>query len=223
MAGYDMLCCVVNMGDASKLLKIAGKYGVRGGTISIGRGTVQNRILEFLKINEIRKEFVSMVVETDIVTEAIQGISRDMGFDKPHHGIAFSHRVSEVIVNCKDMKDTDNEHTDNQNMKVKEVKEIMYNAIYVVVEKGKAEDVIEAATEAGARGGTILNARGASTQEMQKFFSLEIEPEKEKVFIITKADQKDVIVEAINQHLKEAEESNGIIYVLDVNEAYGLH
>ena len=99
----------------------------------------------------------------------------------------------------------------------------MYNVVIVVVEKGKAEEVIEAANKAGSTGGTIINARGAGIHEVQKFFSLEIEPEKEEVFIITKNENKDKIVASIRENLKIDEPGKGILYVLDVNEVYGLH
>ena len=214
MAKLDLICCVVNMGDASKIFKIANKHGIQGGTISIAHGTVHSRFLEFLKLNEIRKEFVSLIVDKERSGVVLQSISDGMAFDKSHHGIAFSHTISEMVVKNKNIKCDEN---------VKEVKENMYKAIYVVVEKGNAERVVEVATQAGARGGTIINARGAGIAEAQKFFSLEIEPEKEKVFIITKADMKDKIVEAIMEHIEIEAAGNGIIYVLDVGEAYGLH
>ena len=213
MGGHNLICCVVNFGDASKVLKIAKKYGARNGNISIGRGTVNSRFLEFLRINEIRKEVVYMLVESELASSAISGISKDMGFDKPNHGIAFSFDVSAMISRrCKGGQNT-----------TSEVKKSMYSAIYVVVDKGRAEDVIEAANKAGARGGTIVNARGAGIHEAQKLFSIEIEPEKEKVFIIARNDMKDAIIESIKAELKIEELGNGIIFVLDVAEAHGLH
>jgi Nitrogen regulatory protein PII len=216
MSGIELICCVVNKGEASKVMRYAKKYGVKGANVSLGRGTIQNRILEFLQINETRKEFVSMIVESNLADEAIQGISKDMAFAKPNHGIAFSHSLAEIIINgdrkcCE--KDTTN---------TSEVKKTMYNAIYVIVEKGNAEDVVEAATKAGARGATILNARGSGIENAQKFFALEIEPEKEKILIIAKVEQKNQIVEAINTHLEVETPGSGIVYVLEVNEAYGL-
>ena len=214
MERFHLIFCVVNMGDASKVLKVSGKYGVKGGTVSIGRGTVHNRFLEFLKINEIRKEIVMMIVREDLAAEAIKGISRDMAFDKPHHGIAFSFAMSGLIDIRKNI---------DENTKGNEGKDTMYSAIYVVVDKGNAENVIEAANKAGARGGTIVNGRGSGIHETQKLFSIEIEPEKEKVFIIAKNELKDSIVKAIRDELLIDEPGNGIIFVLDVNEAYGLH
>lgn len=213
MAGFNIICCVVNMGDGSKTLRAAKKYGIKDGTVSIGRGTVNSRMLEFLGISDIRKEIVTMIVKNELTAKAISGISKEMAFDKPNRGIAFSYSISEFI----DGKNV------VYNAEISEVKDIMYNAIYVVVDKGKAEDVIDVANKAGARGGTVVNARGSGIHKTQKLFSVEIEPEKEKVFIITKKELKDTIVETIKDYLKIDEPGNGIMYVLDINEVYGLH
>ena len=214
MAGFCMIRCVVNKGDASKTLKSARQYGVKGGTISIGTGTVQSRLLDFLGINEVRKEIVSMIIEDELAADAIKGISEDMHFDKPHHGIAFSYSVSEFI--CS--KNKVEERLPNI-----EVKNSMHKIIHVIVDKGKGADVVDAANKAGARGGTIVNARGSGIHEVQKLFSMEIEPEKEEVFIITKIDTKDSIVESIRTNLKIDDPGTGVLFVIDVNEVYGLH
>lgn len=214
MSGFSLICCVVNIGDASKILQIAGTYGVKGGTTSIGRGTVSHRLLTFLGLTELRKEIVSMVVKRESASEVIKSISKEMEFEKPHHGIAFSYYVSEF---------RDSGRSKDNFATACEVKKSMYKAIYVVVDKGNAEDVIAAANRAGARGGTIVNARGSGTCETQKLFSVEVEPEKEEVFILAKSDLKDGIVTTIRKDLKIDEPGNGILFVLDVNEVYGLH
>jgi Nitrogen regulatory protein PII len=214
VAEYKLICCIVNMGDASKVLKVARRHGVKEGIITIGKGTVNNRVLTFLKLNEVRKEIVSMVVDATLATEAIKGISKDMAFEKPHHGIAFTHPVSELL---------GSKHKAEKNTEMDEVENSMYHAIYVIVERGTAEEVVEAANKAGARGATIVNARGSGSQETQRLFSIEIEPEKEKVIIIAKAELKDGIVEAVKKQMGIDEPGNGILFVLDVNEAYGLH
>ena len=217
MSGYSLLCCVVNMGDASKAIKSSRKYGVKGGTISLGMGTVHSRLLGFLGIYEVRKEIVYMIVEDELADEAFRGVSRDMHFEKPHHGIAFTSSVGEFT----GTKNTVLNKTDRT--VGSEAKKNVYKIIYVVVDKGKGEDVVDAANKAGARGGTIMNARGAGIHEVQKLFSMEIEPEKEKVFIIAKTEMKDGIVNSIKSHLKLDEPGNGIIFVQDINEVYGLH
>ena len=214
MAGFHLICCVVNMGDASKVLRFSKKYGIKGGTTSVGRGTVNSRVLDFFAISEVRKEIVTMIVETELAAEAIQGISADMRFDKPHHGIAFSYAVAEFI-GSKNVVGAFAETAGEGKG--------MYKVIYTIVEKGKAEDVIDAAGKAGSRGGTIINARGAGVHEVQKFFAMEIEPEKEEVLIIAKSELKDKIVDSIRSHLKIDEPGNGVLFVVDVDEVHGLY
>ena len=213
MSGFSLICCVVNLGEASKVVHHAKKFGIKGGTISIGRGVVSSRLLEFLGICEVQKEIITMIVEADLASGAIKGINDAMMFKKPHHGIAFSYSVAEFIGSKNKV---------NDNQKTSGVKKSMYNVIYVVVDKGKGDEVIDAANKAGARGGTIVNARGSGIHEVRRFLSMEIEPEKEEVFIVARSDLKSDITRSINSHLKIDEPGNGIMFVLDVDEVYGL-
>ena len=213
MAEYSIIYCVVTVGNASPTLKTAHKYGIKGGIVTPGRGTVNSYWMEFFGLHEIRKEIVTMIAEKELAAEAIKGISNEMGFHKPHHGIAFLLSLSELF-NYEDTVENESE--------INEVGDSMYQIIYVIVDKGKAEAVIHAANEAGARGGTIVNAKGASVHEFQHLFSVEIEPEKEKIFIITKADLKTAIVDAIRTRLRIDEPGTGIIAVLNLAEVYGL-
>ena len=50
-------------------------------------------------------------------------------------------------------------------------------AIMVIVD-GKAEKVIDAATEAGSKGGTVINARGSGIHETSRLFSWKLSLKK---------------------------------------------
>jgi len=101
--------------------------------------------------------------------------------------------------------------------------EAMYNLITVIVDKGRAEEVIDAANKAGAKGGTIINARGSGIHESGKILSMEIEPEKEIVMILSESDTTENIISAIKDAIKINEPGNGILFVQDVNRTYGIY
>jgi len=213
MKKLSLIFAIVDMGQADKVFKYARKYGVHGGTVSIGRGTVSNKMLEFLGIDETERELVKMVAESEVASEAMKGMSKDMSLEKPNNGIIFSHTVDEFISNK--YKDFSGELNNDK-------EDSMYKAIYVVVDRGEAESVVEAAKTAGARGATIMNAREVGENEAHKVFSIEIEPEKERVLIVTKTEGKDAIISAVREYLNIDEGGNGFIFVLDISEAYGL-
>ena len=94
----------------------------------------------------------------------------------------------------------------------------MHRAVFVVVDKGKGETVMEMARAAGVRGGTIINGRGS----IRTAANMEIEPEKEIVLMLTPVELTDRIVAAVREGLKIDEPGNGIIWVQSVTEAYGI-
>ena len=214
MAGYSLICCVVDVGSASKVLRYARQHSVKGGTISIGREVVNNHLLELLALNEEQKEIITMVVERELAHGIILDIRQHLSLEKPHHGIAFSYPVSEFTGSKNEVGTCPEEDGGAKGM---------YKIIYVVVDKGRGEDVIAAAGKAGVKSGIIINARGAGIHEVQKLFSMDIEPEKEEVFVIAKTEMKERVIQSINDALKIDEPGNGIMFILDVDEMYGLH
>lgn len=99
----------------------------------------------------------------------------------------------------------------------------MVSAIFTIVDKGKADDVVDAAKKAGARGGTIINARGSGIHETQTLFAMDIEPEKEIVLILVEKAVLEPVIQSIRENLKIDEPGKGIIFVQEVTETYGLN
>lgn len=60
--------------------------------------------------------------------------------------------------------------------------------IVTIVNRGYSDEVMDAAREAGAQGGTILYSRGAGVHETETFFGIPIQPEKELVLILAKEE-----------------------------------
>ncbi len=211
--GYALLTVIVSCGNGSRVLSIAKKHGINGGTVTLGKGTVRNRVLNFLELSDIRKEIVIMVSSTLTAERALKGLDAELRFERKGHGIAFIVPLNSVfgISSCKS-------ETVEQEEGVK-----MYKAIIAIVERGLAESVMDAATEAGARGGTIINARGSGMHETSKLFAMEIEPEKEIVLIISEARQAGSITNAIRDKMQIDEPGRGIIFSADVSKAVGLY
>ncbi|MDR1914206.1 MAG: P-II family nitrogen regulator [Clostridiales bacterium] len=209
--GFELLVCVVNAEQGSKTLQIAKHHGVRGGTICMARGTMSNKMLEFLELNDSRKEVVMMVAEREIIIDAMQTIAHEMHFTKAHHGIGITIPLSHFL-GTKHYNYDDGGAPEMGTME----------AIFTVVDRGLAEDVIEAAKSAGARGGTIINARGSGIHEDSVIFAMPIEPEKEIVLIIANNSITKAITDSIRAALHIDKPNHGIIFIAPVNETIGL-
>jgi len=215
MVNLQLMCIIVNAGMGSKVMKTAKKHGVSGGTVLVGKGTVKNKFLEKLAINNIKKEVILMGSSKKMTARVLETLNARFKFDKPNHGIAFTTSINQVF-GASSLKN-------EQIIESGGATNNMYHAIIVIVEKGNAEDVMDAATKAGSKGGTIINARGSGIHETSKVFSMEIEPEKEIVLILSESNATDAITSSIRKNLDIEEPGKGIIFVQDINDTYGIY
>lgn len=215
MGGFELICLIVDQGRGSFALQTAKQSGLSGGTVMLGKGTIKNRVLEFLCIADIKKEIIYMVADKETAAAALDKLSEKLKLHKRNHGIAFTTSVCTVQGARKCRCEQFNRE--------KGVVVPMYHSITVIVDKGKAEQVVEVATKAGAKGGTVINGRGSGIHETSKVFSMDIEPEKEIVLILSKAEMTESIVSSIAKEMQIDMPGNGIVYVQDVNRTYGLY
>ncbi len=98
-----------------------------------------------------------------------------------------------------------------------------YELIVVIVNHGFEEEVMSAARAAGARGGTVFNARGtANADDEVKFLGISLHPHKEIVFILANADTKNNIMTAIKERAGLATPGLGILFTLPVEDVMGI-
>jgi len=98
----------------------------------------------------------------------------------------------------------------------------MHQAIFVIVDEGEAERVLDAANAAGSQGGTVIQAHGSGGKDTKRVFNMEIEPEKDIVLIISPDTLTDKIVGAINEELNLEEPNAGILFTTDLSETRGI-
>ena len=97
-----------------------------------------------------------------------------------------------------------------------------FELVVCIVNAGFAQNVMAAARKAGARGGTILRARGSANPEAEEFFNITIQPDKEVLMILSSADAKDNIIRAIYNDSGLTTEGQGIAFSLPVERTTTL-
>ena len=94
--------------------------------------------------------------------------------------------------------------------------------IVSIVRKGWGSIVLEASVKAGARGGTVIFGRGAGINEREKIFGLSIEPEKEIVLTVARAELVETILEEIVRAAELNDTGRGIAFVIPVERLVGI-
>lgn len=97
-----------------------------------------------------------------------------------------------------------------------------YEMICCIVNLGFSEAVMDAAREFGARGGTVIHAKGTANKEAEKLFKIPIEQEKEMVLILVPTEIKEDILHALYKEVGLATAGQGIAFSLPVESVVGL-
>ena len=97
-----------------------------------------------------------------------------------------------------------------------------HEVIFAIINAGFAEEAMDIARENGARGGTILNARGVAREKEAAFFGITLHAEKEILMLVVEKDIRDSILNALYKEMGMDKKAQGIAFSLPVSDAAGL-
>ncbi len=97
-----------------------------------------------------------------------------------------------------------------------------HEVIMCIVNSGFSDEVMDAARELGARGGTVIRARGTANLEAEKLAGIAIQPEKEIVMILVDSKIKDDILHALYRTVGLKTPGQGIAFSVPVDDVVGL-
>ena len=97
-----------------------------------------------------------------------------------------------------------------------------HEVIFCIVNAGFSDSVMDAAKEFGARGGTVIHARGTANSEAEKMFGITVQSEKEIVMILVPSDIKNDILHALYKAVGLKTPGQGIAFAMPVTNVVGL-
>ena len=97
-----------------------------------------------------------------------------------------------------------------------------HQVIVCIVNNGFADEAMDAARAVGARGGTVMSARGTANIEAEKAFQIQIQPEKEMIMILVSEDIKEDVMHALYRSVGTHTPAHGIAFAMPVDGVVGI-
>lgn len=193
-------------------------------------GTASNEFLDMLGLESTGKT-ISMCIAPGFMTDLMMNeLKIKLELVLPGRGIAFtiplSGAASYISRNISKVMD-EQLLEDIKKRFESEVSKMKTNAshdlVLAVINQGYSEELMDAAREVGASGGTVFHARHISPEDTQKFWGITVQREKEVVAIITKNENKVDLMKAISIKCGIQSEAQGIILSLPVDSVAGIN
>lgn len=221
MFGLKFMITITKREYAEEYIDFFRRHGVSNVLTQLCNGTATESMLGLMGIEKTEKVMISAMVREELLGEVIRGLLVEMDISSAGNGISVTIPVNS-IGGASSLKylagDEPLQKKENERMSSQESKIVL---IITIVDKGNTDAVMNAARGVGAKGGTVLRAKGTGA-EIAKFFGISISEEKELVYIVASRDNRDNIMKAIMEKAGAATEAHGVIFSLPVDNVVGL-
>ncbi len=219
----SMLLTIVDRGKGEGVVNLLQQEGFSAHFILLGSGTAQKDLLGLLGLRDTDKDVVVSFLAAGRAARAMARLSYALDIDLPGRGIAFTVPLHSVG-GQKTLEYLAGEVPAAQEEEDMPMEEIApeYELIVAIVNHGYVDTVMTAAVSTGARGGTVVHARGAGADEASRFLGITIQPEKEMALILTGREQKIPIMQSIVRASGLNTEGRGLVFSLPVTDVMGV-
>lgn len=189
-----------------------------------GQGTAVKSMLNLLGLEQTEKTVMVVMTDRAHAERAMRGMVSQLGINMHGNGIALTVPISS-IGGASSMKYL----MEKQNVIIGEVTDMEnrqpvfpYDLLVAITERGCVEQVMSAARTAGARGGTVIHAKGTGTEFTARFFGVSIASEKDLALIVVNHRDKDAIMRAIMEKAGIRSQAHTALVTLPVEDVVGL-
>jgi nitrogen regulatory protein PII len=221
-----LLFFIIDWSKSKVVSKVFEQENVSFYFFSKGKGTANSEILDLLGIGSSEKAVILCLEQDVMVPVLLKGVRQKLGSQSTGAGIAFTVPLSAINQPILHIL-KESVHANLAISTEKEGKpmssEIKNDLIISIINQGYSDEFMTVAREAGARGGTVINARGLTSNKPVKFFGVSIQDEKEIIIILTTRDKRTAIMQAVSKAYGITTQADGIIFSLPVDGVMSLN
>lgn len=217
-----LLIIIVERGKGAKAAHFLQDLSIPVQMIISGRGTASSKIMDYLGLEEPHKEILFCLTDRSRRGAIFHYLEDKMHLSRPGHGIACALPLSGITrhLSARLEHAPGITHLTEEERNMKE--SIRHELIFSIMDAGISSTIMEAAKEAGCKGGTVIKARSLYTEEIKKIFGMTLQQEKEILLILVPVDLKLPVMEAISKRLLTETGEHGIVFSLPAHDTMGL-
>ncbi len=188
-----------------------------------GEGTASSEIMDTLGLGGIDKGILLSTVPESFGKEMLNKLHSQLRLDAINSGISFTLPLTGASKLLADMMNHTAENIETKSRKGElEMSEAEYALVVAFVNRGFSGEVMTAAREAGAGGGTVLHSRSIGSEQTAGFWGLGIQEEKDIVLIITDSEHRKDIMTKIGETCGINSKAQGTVISLPIDSVTGI-
>ncbi len=212
---------VTDRSKADKLISLHEEIGLPLILTNLGSGTATSDHLLLYDLENTEKAVIATAANREDMKKLMKFAKRKMFIDIPGNGIMTAIPIKSV----GGRKTLDYLTGEKENTGQKGAAPDMNfenELIFVILNEGFSDAVMDSARSAGASGGTVIHAKGTGKTKAECFFGVTLTEEKDIIYIVAPSSKKSAIMKEICKTNGIGSDAGAICFSLPVSETVGL-
>lgn len=193
-----------------------------------GHGTASSAIKDCIGLDEPEKDLIVAIVEQADTPRLLSALHSILELGTRGYGIVFTISLTGISAAASCLIETDlldgeippaaEYRKEDQTMSDTE----RYELIAAVIDTDLSAPIMQAAQNAGCKGGTLVKAKDVRRDDSKSLFGLTLSIEKEILLILVPVTDKQVVLKAICETVLKETGEHAIAFSLPVDEVAGF-
>lgn len=182
------------------------------------KGTAPSELLDAIGLGGTTRVITMGIIRRDRTPAVFEAVNQSLSYRRRGGGIALTMPLTGVQGAVLHLL---GDETNNEKGEASMAEQAQHAMILVSVNAGHSDEVIDAARDAGARGGTVIKGR-RSAGNAAKFLGISVQEEQDYVMIVLRSEKKAAVMKAITAVCGLNTPAHGIALSLPVDSVMGL-
>ena len=222
MEAMKLLISIVERGKGAAMQKLYRSRQVLLHLQCPGMGTATSEIMDILGLGSSEKDMVFSFTTAWGADRLLYDLDNDLRGTVNTSGLVFTVPISGLGNMVANLAAYPLENQKRTNGGEEQMERTEDSLIVVACNRGCTDDVMATAKKAGARGGTVIKARLAGLEEMEKAYDLDLMEEKEIVLIVVPTELRNPLMESLNAEHGLRTHSQSILCSLPIEQIVRL-
>ena len=198
IAPMQLLLSIVERGSAAKLMRQYEAFKITQHFQAFGHGTAASHLLDTLGFGTSERDILLSIAPKDTMRQLMYFLRDEGRSDLGAKGIACSLDLTALsAIYALGISRLEKMNPDKGEQLMEQGNQ--HTLILVAVNYGYTDAVMDTARACGAKGGTVIRARWAGSQTVEKFAGITLQDEKEILAIVASRKEQAHIMEEINR------------------------
>lgn len=215
-----MMLSILGRGRGKQFIEMLNNKGIRYHVQSVGYGTASSEMMGILGLGSNDKDVVISFATDETVSTFVKEYSDGIESAARFGGIMMVMKLSAINrMSAELLSKADKTNTEKGNDE-KMKNEHKYYVIFITVNQGFSDEVMETARRAGSTGGTVIRGRLAGAERFEAVGDAEtLQDQKEIITILAPETNYADIMDAVNKEYGLMSKANGIVCAVPAENA----